>query len=48
MSEAKDDSTQNPKRVTLTVSEVHSLADCLFSRAVSMLSVPTPRNNDAI
>ena len=41
MSEAKDDSTQNPRRVTLTMSEVHSLADRLFSRGVSKLSDDT-------
>ena len=41
MSKAKDDSTSKPKRVTLTVGEVHSLADRLLSRALSMLSTDT-------
>ena len=37
MSQAKDDSTSNPKRVTLTVAEVHGFADRLLSRGVSKL-----------
>jgi hypothetical protein len=37
MSEAKDDSTQKRKAVTLSVAEIHSLADRLASRAQSVL-----------
>jgi hypothetical protein len=41
MSQAESDSTKNPKRVTLSVPELHSLADRLLSRALSMLSTDT-------
>jgi hypothetical protein len=43
MSEAKDDSTQNPKHVTMSVAEIHSLADRLEARARSILLRDQPQ-----
>jgi len=41
MTDASSDSIPTPKQITLRVPEVHSLADRLLSRALSMLSADT-------
>jgi hypothetical protein len=38
MSDATDDSTQNPRPITLRISEIHKLANRLQSRGVSKLN----------